>query len=242
MVADEGARSGLLTRRGVERLCVYCATSSATTVDHIPPKSLFLSPRPNNLITVPSCVPCNNGLSADDDEFKRLLVLRADVGGRPENARHLDAVHRSLERPQGKAILRKLLSGAKEVNVRTRAGIHLGTAAVFTPDLECAVRVVKRIGRGLYFHETRAVLPPATSTRCYVLSAIEVPEDAREIMTKIIKHTSSRPARTVGGDVFTYWFFPISQPPLAVSCLLRFFGRVDFLWTAVEPPSDSDLP
>lgn len=36
-------------------LCCYCGINSSTTKDHIPPKSIFNKPLPNNLITVPYC-------------------------------------------------------------------------------------------------------------------------------------------------------------------------------------------
>lgn len=43
------------------------------TREHLPPRNLFLEPRPSNLITVPCCKACNNGAS-EDDEYLRLAV------------------------------------------------------------------------------------------------------------------------------------------------------------------------
>ena len=42
----------------VAETCAYCGTALATTRDHIPPKSIFPSPRAADLITIPSGVSC----------------------------------------------------------------------------------------------------------------------------------------------------------------------------------------
>lgn len=54
--------------RSAPKQCVFCG-GIATTRDHVPPKNLFLSPRPR-LITVPACINCNGSLSALEDEFR----------------------------------------------------------------------------------------------------------------------------------------------------------------------------
>ena len=60
--------------------CIYCGKIGPLSVDHIPPKSLFQHPRPNNLITVPSCDDCNKGAQKDDDYFTiRIIPQRLAV-------------------------------------------------------------------------------------------------------------------------------------------------------------------
>src|SRR4051812_45143873 len=78
--------------------CVYCG-QLATTGDHIPPASLFASPRPNNLIKVPSCKACNDGASKDDEYFRVQLALREDMRGHPDVEGVLPDVIRGLENP-----------------------------------------------------------------------------------------------------------------------------------------------
>jgi hypothetical protein len=58
--------------------CVYCGERDATTMDHIPPRCLF-DRQPATLIKVPSCFPCNNGASMDDEYFRTVLSFRHDV-------------------------------------------------------------------------------------------------------------------------------------------------------------------
>jgi hypothetical protein len=76
-----------------EDICVICSNAPATTREHVPAQQLFDRPLPGNLITVPSCEPCNSG-SPRDDEFLRgfLLLLRDAV---PAEA--TDRVHARLK-------------------------------------------------------------------------------------------------------------------------------------------------
>lgn len=50
--------------------CYLCGATSDLTRDHLPPKSFFPKPRPNNLITVACCKTCNNNFSKDDEYFR----------------------------------------------------------------------------------------------------------------------------------------------------------------------------
>src|SRR5262245_21112273 len=60
-------------------ICGYCGRAEATTRDHIPPKAIFLVPRPSDLITVPSCASCNHGASDSDELFRAYLSLHVGL-------------------------------------------------------------------------------------------------------------------------------------------------------------------
>jgi hypothetical protein len=50
--------------------CCICGKSGVkVTADHVPPKTIFLKPRPENTITVKACNKCNNGASDHDQNF-----------------------------------------------------------------------------------------------------------------------------------------------------------------------------
>ncbi len=58
--------------------CVICGESDVLlTNDHLPPRSFFSEPIPNqsNLITIKSCPKCNGGSSVDDELFKVISEL-----------------------------------------------------------------------------------------------------------------------------------------------------------------------
>jgi len=53
--------------------------------DHVPPRGLFPSPRPNDLVTVPCCFPCNNRHSGFDERLRICASMpfdRNDAGRR----------------------------------------------------------------------------------------------------------------------------------------------------------------
>ncbi len=52
--------------------CTYCGSGSATD-DHVPSKILLDKPLVENLPVVPSCYPCNNNLSKDEEYFACLI-------------------------------------------------------------------------------------------------------------------------------------------------------------------------
>src|SRR6266446_6964374 len=55
--------------RKTPQTCVLCGERPATTMDHVPPKGLFLPPRPT-LITIPACEICNGGASEAEEKFR----------------------------------------------------------------------------------------------------------------------------------------------------------------------------
>ena len=88
------------SRRRAPTVCTYCGRLNPTSVDHVPPRSLFAKPRPSNLVTVPSCEPCNIGASQDDEYFRLTIALRHDLDD-PDADAAMDAAVRSLSRPGG---------------------------------------------------------------------------------------------------------------------------------------------
>jgi hypothetical protein len=65
------------------RICALCgATDVFGSYDHLPPRCIFIKPRPQNLITVPACLGCNNIGSVGDEVFKTFLAFL--LGSSPE--------------------------------------------------------------------------------------------------------------------------------------------------------------
>ena len=63
-------------------LCALCGQRQIITREHVPPKNLFLPPRPRNTITVPVCEPCNHGYHLDDEYFRVYVATGAKPGSR----------------------------------------------------------------------------------------------------------------------------------------------------------------
>lgn len=52
------------------RSCYICGSTESLTKDHIPPKNLFPSPVPTNLVTVSCCKKCNGEYTLIDESFR----------------------------------------------------------------------------------------------------------------------------------------------------------------------------
>ena len=58
-------------------VCALCGQTLQVTREHVPPKNLYLPPRPRNTITVPVCEPCNHGYHLDDEYFRVYVAAGA---------------------------------------------------------------------------------------------------------------------------------------------------------------------
>lgn len=63
-------------------VCALCGKTLQITREHVPPKNLYLPPRPKNTITVPVCEPCNYGYHLDDEYFRVYVATGARPGTR----------------------------------------------------------------------------------------------------------------------------------------------------------------
>lgn len=74
-------RCRVTNRRKTEQ-CALCGETRPVTREHVPPKNLFLAPRPRNTITVPVCEPCNHNYHLDDEYFRVYVAAGAHPGTR----------------------------------------------------------------------------------------------------------------------------------------------------------------
>jgi hypothetical protein len=193
-------------------LCAICGERDGTTRDHVPPKAIFPKPRPNNLVTVPACLECNNGASDNDDLFKVFLSLQA--AGNNEIARRLfqEKTVRTLKRNQ--SLLALILEEAKELqiinnqgNIETRTGILWNSAAHDA--------VMERTIRGLYFHHSGSPIPIDTNLAVQWLHG--VPE---EILPSL--HLFNEVV--LGDDQVTYKYIIYGDDPRHSLWLFDFYG------------------
>ena len=68
-------------------------------------------------------------------------------------------VMRGLHRPESKGFKASVLKNLVQVDIRTDAGIYLGTGDVMLQEADRILRVLNRIVRGLYARRTHKVLP-----------------------------------------------------------------------------------
>lgn len=58
---------------------LFCGKISQSK-DHIPSKNLLEKPYPNNLLTIPACIKCNQSFSLDEDYFLNVLATLSERG------------------------------------------------------------------------------------------------------------------------------------------------------------------
>ena len=118
--------------------CVYCG-ALATSRDHVPPLCLLEKPLPHDLLTVPSCIDCNNSFSLDE---QYLQVVIAQIGNEPQLMAKVEkggVVDRTLERAPG---LDQRIVDTLEVGSDGRVWLK--------PERERILRIVQKIAYGLF--------------------------------------------------------------------------------------------
>lgn len=207
--------------------CIYCGISEGTTKDHVPPKNLFPKPRPADLVTVPCCQTCRLGQSLDDEYFTRMVTMRHDVAEHPAAAQVLEVVHRSLTKPHKRRFTQALLQSVREFEVRSPAGLYLGSGPSYQVDLDRLCRVIKRTTLGLYFKEFGVRLPDSHSCQVYAMDGFSRSDPGLNAkLTRIIEQALRGKSRVFGEKVFTYW---VQQVDDATVWLHLVYSRVAFL-------------
>lgn len=208
-------------------LCYLCGTAPGVTKDHVPPKCLFASPLPANLITLPCCEECNLDYSKDEEYF-RVFVLGGSYD-HPEAKRIWDSkVRRALARKPRFRV--KLAQGVVPVQVITRAGLHLGQAMAISADTTRINRVLHKIVKGLYYHHHSRRLDSVC------LETFFNPSDPQIHLWKEV------PRFDVGRGVFSYWHGIGKDIPGLSMWWLVFYERVLFIVTTVPLKLVDKLP
>jgi hypothetical protein len=228
-------------RRG-RSLCIYCGRRAAVTHDHVPPKAIFASPRPANLITVPACHGCNSQASGDDEYFRTMLTLRESAFDHPDARKNVDDVLRALRKPAKRKFTRALLSTLQLRSVRTPAGLYLGKKWSVDVDLTRLGRVISRVVRGLYFHEHGAPLPVSADVSAFCEDGLsDLPPNAMaQVRDSIVRPLYSVKPTTIGNATFEYRHISCREPAHASAWLLQFYADVRFLCITVPSPTAGD--
>jgi hypothetical protein len=198
----------------LDDLCVYCGAPSPTTRDHIPPKGIFPTPRPGNLITVPSCAACNHGASASDEAFRAYLSLHVGIDTSSTSRLWSQAALPGIRRNW--PLLRRLLDETERVWLAAPSGVIHSQAYRLRWDSTAHDATIERMIRGLYFHHYGDVLG--------VRVRIEV-RWFRALDANLLEATEGCEQRSIGGDQFVYRFGRASDAPLHSVWLFEFHKR-----------------
>ena len=206
------------------KTCTYCG-GTASTDDHVPPRRLFARPWPADLITVPSCQSCNGGAKKDDEYFIWALTCSASAVG-DEAARARSQRFKLPVPPHRRTMVNRLWRSYLPVMAVTPAGLAVGMTAGYRVETERLHRVLARIVRGLYFHETKERVAGAMK----VFTSFEPPTARERAVVRGFLHENER---TIARGAFRYSLVPHPQISGLTVCPMVFFedllaiGRVE---------------
>ena len=216
-------------------LCAYCGIAPATTRDHALQKGLFgKNPRPGDLLTVPSCLPCNRSFEKDDEYFKHHLALRLDGETHPRADAVVNEMLRARQRSEG-AALTAFVNGTLRLRVdgtanESRAAVELGQV----PAGDRIGRTVARIARGLWHNERGRPLPVGYSVEGVMWDQLTTDEK-----DKYFAEFSGASIRTVADGRCTYLWRFASDDTNASIWLVDLFGVAAYLAVIGLPPESS---
>jgi hypothetical protein len=193
--------------------CAICGKNPATTRDHIPPKGIFPKPRPNDLITVPACRPCNKSTSDFDEVFK---VFMGIVGGHGPKGERMFREQTAHTLQQNLRLKREIAGTVRDVWVSTSGGIILGKKLAAPLNSKAHDEIIEKTIRGLHFHHTGNILGDQADI------AVNWHHSLTEEMYNISVNWFTG---VVGNGQFIYKFFTHPDEPLASMWIFQFFNR-----------------
>ncbi len=142
-------------RRPRNKRCWQCGVE-ATTKDHIVPRNLYPKRTQAQLLTLPCCDTCNQGLSKDEEYFR--LVMLADwnineVGRRVFEESVVPSLHKGFE-----GLRMRALSESRPISLPV-GGSFVDTG-LWSLDSNRLNRVAEKIVRGLYFRMSGQPMAP----------------------------------------------------------------------------------
>lgn len=221
--------------------CVYCGRLGPITSDHVPPKCLFPPETRQNLITVAACAQCNGSFKLDDENFRLMLAIRADLppGATAEYLRQSSM--RGLAKPQASRLRASIRKRLGKASVRTPAGIYLGEAPTISVDFKRLHATAIRIITGLFAHFFGRRLPDSHLVDINFAdlqrdsSAIQDPA-AQELLALI----GQQGVRHQASDVLEVWVRPAEDDANSSAWYVRILQTFGFL--AFTIPKGDDGP
>jgi len=114
--------------------CVFCG-GPTQTVDHCPSRVLLDEPYPEQLPTVPACLPCNNSFSLDEEYLACLVACVLAGSTDPDN----------VTRPK----IRRILNSSPALRARIdQQKNESANGIVFQPEMPRVESVVTKLAKG----------------------------------------------------------------------------------------------
>ena len=204
--------------RPKNKLCCFCG-NPALTMDHIPPDGIFPYPKPQNLITVPACVPCNEQSSLDEEYFRAIITPAAFNNQWAEKLIYQKIIPGFKQKS---ALIRSIMKKSQKLYVTSEGGIYIGKLPALQYDPIRIQNVINKIVRGLFWHEKRDILGSDYIVKRFLLNP--------PFSDKLQAGIGTLPLKKVGsGEVFSYRYLTDSDNPRISCWYLMFFEATLFM-------------
>jgi ribosomal protein L40E len=163
---DRRDYAAAMSKKFNNAICVYCATRSATTADHVVARCFFLVRSRGNLLKVPACQSCNKAKS----DLEHYLATVLPFGGRHTDA----AANLKNTVPQrlakNLALHRTLTAGMSRVWTREAGVYRRALTLPFEP--EKLDELFAFIAKGLAWHQWGLLVTPDTDVWAGILNGM----------------------------------------------------------------------
>ena len=223
--------------------CVYCVNANEETKDHVPPRGIFAKDNRDDLIRVPACFNCNNSFSKDDEWMTQLVATNAEFQEFPGIGEVTDRALRAVSRPESYGLLASIVSNFTDVELWASAsgrsdGIYIRNTPAIQFDGDRFKRIISRIVRGLFWHETRRILPKDYAVYGFRLVK-QTNDDAQHSIDRIFQ-SGQLTIRSIGGGAFEYGYHVIFDAPNVSMWVMRFYLGRSFEYVAFTKKESSD--
>ncbi len=217
--------------------CAYCGKSNIPiTRDHIPPATLFSSPRPNNLIRVPACEKCHDSQTSRDDEyFKLIMSARIDTHEHPDARQGWKRELERLKNPFRQGLRNHFISRMRMIDLYTKSDLYIGKTGLMKDiDIARLCRVIDRITRGLFFiHYGKPLtqLPENYNVMSFPINSIDtLPLELKEkFKTGVLDLLKYIKDEVIGNNTFVYKYITAPDNKYYSVWFYMFYGKWSYM-------------
>ncbi len=202
------------------RQCVYCGSQENLTAEHAPPRAIFLTPRPSDLITVPACEACNRAGSKDAEYFKTCVCLNRDGKASATVQALKPTVFKALNRTEAERFARALLGNLEKAK----------DGFVLNVDMKRIHAVIEQTVRCLYLHETGERIPQVNEVSVFCNDFLRQfnKEKVIDFHETFVVPLAEQTPKTIGGDTFAYSWIDTGEAFGSIWGLV-FYGYMPFV-------------
>lgn len=201
------------------QLCFICGKVGADSVDHVPPKGVFLF-RTSDLITVPAHIDCNKASELDDEYFRLAITTMALQYSQEAESLFDQKIMKRLQEPKKWKFRKSISNDMVKIDVHSPAGIYLGKKDAMMIDSKRILRVINRIARGLYYNYHKEVLPTDWPVKSNLME--------RGVLNERRGLEKAGQFKSVNNGVFKYMVKFAAEDKRISFCWMSFFDCVDF--------------